>query len=368
MNNNILKFGVLGGAAMLGFFGCGESTSFEGETAIPITELPPKYAAALCQSYSTCAGPLLDVYLGGADCTTNLRRTLEDELTVIQEAVTAGTAKYDGTKLQACVDKIASLGCDAIYQRDIDVCVATLHGTLATGSMCTMDFECASGNFCKSNQACPGTCTARQAAGATCDKDDQCASGLSCKLHKCEAPGGVGAVCGGANDPECRTGLTCVGKDAQTKTPGLCKENAEVFAGNVGDVCDIQAAKFCKAGSVCSILSASVTGLVSKCTAPVASGAACKASLPSQCPLDEYCKLQGKLALGMVDGTCTKKPANGEPCGEDLFGTVCAPYTTCDKMNKCVTVERAGGACSDANSCYSDTCTGGKCVAGGKCN
>jgi|GEM_PF-2204762 len=54
--------------------------------------------------------------------------------------------------------------------------------------------------------------------------------------------------------------------------------------------------------------------------------------------------------------------------GDELFGAVCAPYTTRNKPGKCVNVERAGGACADANTCYSETCTGGKCVAGGKCN
>jgi len=124
---------------------------------------------------------------------------------------------------------------------------------------------------------------------------------------------------------------------------------------------EVQAGKLCKEGSVCSILSATASGATLECAAPVAPRAACKASYPSQCPGDEYCKLQGKVALGMVDGTCTKKPGNGEACGDELFGAVCAPYTTCNKAGKCVNVERAGGACADANTCYSETCTGGKC-------
>ncbi len=369
LKHTVLKLSLCGGLSVLGFLsGCGESTGFEGPTPIPITELPAKYSAAICAAYGTCVGALLPLFLGGEDCTTNLRRVVEDELPNFQTAVMSGKAKYDGTKLQACADKLAGLGCDAIYQRDIDECVATLSGTVAAGQACTMDVECAKGNYCK-GVACPGICSAREAAGGSCDADTDCASGLACHSGKCETLAKVDEACGLATSPDCSAGLTCVGADSKAKKVGKCRPNAEAFKGSVSESCDPQAGVLCKEGSVCTIQSFGVAGLVAACTAPLAAGAACKASYPDACPLDEYCKLSGNIALGMVDGACTKKPKAGEPCGVGLLGgDICAPNWRCNKAKTCIVEERAGGSCESADICYSGTCTGGKCVAGGKCN
>ncbi|GEM_PF-780374 len=362
-----LKLSLCGGLGLLGFLGgCGESTSFEGPTPIPITELPTKYATALCVAYGSCLGPLLPVFLAGEDCTTNLRRVLEDELPNFQAAVMSGKATYDGTQLQACVDKLAGLGCDAIYQRD--VCVTTLSGAVAAGQACTMDVECAKGNYCK-GVACPGTCSPREAAGGSCDSDTDCASGLECNSGACETLAKLDEACGVATSPECSAGLVCVDADSKAKKPGKCRPNAEAFKGSVSESCDPQAGVLCKEGSVCTIQSWDLAGLVATCTAPLAAGAACKASYPDACPLDEYCKLSGNIALRMVDGTCTKKPKAGEPCGVGLLGgDICAPNWRCNQDKKCIVEERVGGACESADICYSGTCTGGKCVAGGQCN
>ncbi len=372
LKHTVLKLSLCGGLGLLGLLsGCGESTSFEGTTPIPITELPSKYSAAICAAYSACVGPFVPVVSNGTDCTTTWRRVLEDELPNYQAAVTSGKVKYDGTKLQACVDKVAGLGCSAINQRDIDLCVATLSGTVSAGMPCTMDVECAQGTFCN-GPACPGICTARQAAGATCKNDTDCASGLGCHRDKCETPGSAGDVCGGQNDANCREGLMCVGADAQAGKAGQCRALADVFAGNLGDSCDPRADKLCKSGSVCTVQSYNLLSdtLVAKCAAPVTSGAACKIAGPDACPPEEFCKVTGSIVANMVDGSCTRKPTDGEPCAADFSSkkVICAPYTVCNKSTTCVNLERTGGACESASICYSGTCTGGKCVAGGKCN
>ncbi len=57
---------------------------------------------AWCDAFKECFGPLYELFAAGEDCEARAAAAFEDEVVVIQTAIAAGKASYDGTKAQAC--------------------------------------------------------------------------------------------------------------------------------------------------------------------------------------------------------------------------------------------------------------------------
>ena len=70
-------------------------------------------------------------------------------------AIKAGTIEYDAKAAAACVNGLSAPSCDAFWDDGLaypDECFTAMHGTIAAGGACTIDFECAD------DMLCEGTC------------------------------------------------------------------------------------------------------------------------------------------------------------------------------------------------------------------
>jgi hypothetical protein len=345
---------------MLGACG-GSSDDDEGNGgSIAIGDLPKALAEAQCGLYQKCLGDLYTVFLGAEDCVTLTERSIENgELAQLEAAVESGDVKYDGQAAKTCLEQISARSCDALLERENAACDQAVEGNVAVGSDCDFDFQCQGQAFCKIESGCPGKCTARQAAGSSCTDDDHCADGLTCSetTNACIAPAGAGQACGGASAPPCSPSYLCAGEDENQGTSGTCKASNEVFTAAIGEACSFKTGALCVTSAACTI--DDLANLSGTCSAKAAAGGSCtRASIPAQCPSDQYCAGAG------VDpeGTCTTLPLDGEPCVDVLGEQRCGAYTRCES-GTCRALQTNGGACSTAAVCYSQVCQGGACRA-----
>lgn len=332
------------------------------ETGITLEELPAKYAATFCQVFTDCVGDLYGIFRPGEECLKDFEPALEEELAPLSDAVKAGRVKYDGTKVQACLDDVAARNCAALSDREPPSCQAALEGTVKQGADCTLDEECEGDSYCKLGDSCPGKCAPYEPAGGACISNDNCKSGLACDDNgHCVAPSQEGDACE-QGEPKCSDGLICLGQDKDAKKPGSCYTIEAALAGKKGDDCSLDG-HLCGGGLSCEI-TAVMPQIAGSCVAKVASGEVCHAAFPDECPDDEYC------ALGLnplMPGKCTAKPGKGEKCASGLGGAEqCAPYTRCDN-GVCRDVAHAGEDCTTNDTCYSGHCVGGACVTGNSC-
>jgi hypothetical protein len=321
-----------------------------------------------CAGILPCLGPLESFFLNGADCEDSLTAQLEDQAVPRwQAAIDAGTLVYHPDKARACLDAFADVGCDIPSSRTPPECEEALEGTVALGDDCNDGMECAGVAYCQFVNQCPGTCEALEAAGSPCSDDGDCEDGLSCQNGDCAAPAGEGDACGGADDPDCSLGLLCLGEDEEAGTSGACQPVEDLLIGGDGDACDpIGGGPLCQEGLSC-ILDSVTPGtfeLVFVCAGAVASGEACKAGFPDQCPDDEMC--DADVEAGQIDGTCVSLPDDGEACAATMFGAGCAPGLSCID-DVCTEMARIGEVCAVDDGCYSDTCDGDTCAAPPAC-
>jgi len=345
---------ILGVFAVIGgFVGCG-STSGDDETTalpIPLSDFPSAYADATCGTYEACWGPILDLLLAGEDCLQTAQTAISDELSRIEQAVQDGKVKYDGAKLQACLDAVKARGCG--LGGEPPECTAAIDGTVALGQPCSMNLECAGGDtYCRTTTTCPGTCERKENAGAACTGNDDCAAGLRCSdtTQLCFVPAGAGDRCGGGTAPDCEPGLFCLGEDADAGQEGNYRSIAEAFSGTVGEACILNSTPFCEPDLRCVVdaVNATTGEITTRCSAPVASAAACKTAYPDMCPVDQYCA----VPANQLNGVCTARPGNGQPCAQRGNDTFCAPGTRCDG-GTCRSLQKLGGACQTNDVCYS---------------
>jgi len=339
--------------------GCSESST-PPPASVPLAELPTAYAAAICEAADTCFGPLLPIFLAGGDCATPNRGEIANyALPLFEAAIARGTLIYDGARASACFDAIGAGGCDTLAWTMPPACEEALEGTVALGGDCDVDAECTGDTVCVPNATCPGTCTMRGGPGRVCTRDQECQSGFVCDSTSCTAPPSEGQACQGPSAPDCRRGLICVGNNEMRA--GTCRTQAAVFTAAEGATCDLDAGTFCQEGLSCIVDGFVVGGGATLlCARPVATGAACKFAVPTQCPLGEYCT--ARLAPGMTEGTCMSLPAGGEPCtGDDTFGPPCAAAHVCVGTT-CRPLQANGGACETAAECYGYVCTAGVCA------
>lgn len=351
-------------SAVLAASACeGSSTAFS-DTGIALDEVPAKYAAELCAAYESCVSKeVYALFTNGSDCAEQIeRRLLNGEFPQYQALIDAGRMRYDGTKVQACLDALRAKTCETLNERPIPACDAALDGTVALGGACDLSGECEGAAFCQAQAGtCPGQCVAPLVAGQDCAADDQCASGLSCssETQKCVRPTGLGQPCE-LGAPPCAAGLLCIGKDNQTS--GTCRTPDETFSAAEGAACDPQS-QLCSVGLSCAIDTLAASGATFKCvkTGAYAAGSACKLAFPEACPTGNYCKAPG--ATLVVDGSCAPAPGVGEACGSNLLRpAICAPGTVC-VAGKCQSLVENGVSCFGNAMCYSEHCAANGCQA-----
>jgi len=349
--------------------GCGDSEG--GSSGPTLEETGAMLVDAYCDLFTSCMPAVFaEQYFGSGGCEARLQANLDDgELLGIQEAIDTGRVTYDGAKVDDCFAAVSALGCGIETARVFNEgsCAEVFVGTVDEGGGCVVDVDCAGNNFCDRSAGCPGTCSAPRTEGGDCEDDDDCVEGLACAndTGKCVARATEGQACGGGVQEDCALGLTCAGDDDETQTPGLCKKNEDVFAGALGDPCDLSATELCEDGLSCVVTSLDGNGATFACAEAVASGAACSLGIPDPCPTGEYCDGIDPNT-GDVDGTCTALPGVGDPCVES-FGGQCQPGLVCGDDNHCWGVGRIGASCSGDESCASENCAGGTCAAPATC-
>jgi hypothetical protein len=340
----------------------GSSTDGDSAANVALEDLPKELASVTCEVVDQCFAGAYSVISGGEDCNTSITRSIEDgEFGLVQRAVDAGEVTYDPSAVSGCLDAVRSAGCAIFTQRLGELCADVLVGAVASGGDCTISVQCQSGLFCKTDAACPGTCTALLAAGQACEDDDQCQSGLLCSgdTGRCIVPAKKGQACGGGTEPPCPPDLVCQGDD--DTTPGTCRAFADVFVKGEGSSCDIMGTDLCSLGLSCAVVGVNAdNSLDMQCAQPASSGGACHLAIPEHCPSGEFCELQPQS----VDGTCRPTPTDGQPCGvqsPDQGATVCAAEHVCIN-GTCQALQRLGAPCQIADTCYSGVCTSGGCA------
>ena len=337
----------------------------DGGESIPLADLPPKLAQALCSAYENCYGGVFELFLGGVDCvSTTEQRIRNGTFPLLQGQIDQGTVVYDGSKAQACLDSFSTRTCAETLERDSAECLAALDGTVPLGGACTLDEVCQGLAICRSaTGTCPGQCTALLVAGQACEEDGDCQSGLQCSSETklCVAPAAEGQACEhGA--PPCGPGLLCLGKDDDQQTPGTCKTPAAALSAPAGGVCDPTNGQLCQAGAACVLQSVDVVAATIEwsCVTVGSYGAGgdCRPGFPDACVAGYYCKTGGDI-LALLGGTCTPIPTAGETCGTGT--SQCQPGAVC-VSGICQNLVSNGVSCTADAMCFSGYCgTSGGC-------
>jgi hypothetical protein len=258
------------------------------------------HAAALCAKLSQCAPFLLKAAYGeAATCTDRLTTACT------AQSLSPGSGMTQANIL-ACEASLATADCKDVFANNLPAC--TFHGTLADGTTCGDNSQCASG-FCSTGGNLCGACAGKGAAGSTCasGSNDECQTGLVCTTGKiCAQPAAIGAACDDATKP-CLTGSFCTTAKTCALTvaagqdcPGtylnfgdgticLGKTSAQIGTATAGQPCGLApgngaSATLCAPGSVaaCTLLSGGIQlfGLPTKgiCSAPIQDGFTCTAT------------------------------------------------------------------------------------------
>ncbi len=350
-------------ATVLLMFGAGGCDG-GGGGGLPVEQLPEATADAICGQVLSCLGNYSSVL--GTDTTcrpqaTGVSRNGEHALWLA--AIARGTTVYDGEAANACVTATSTVGCEVIGAPAPAACADVFAGTLTLGEACSIDAECAGEAYC-AGAACPetsGVCTMRSPGGGSCAAQNECVLGLDCEGGICVVPSSnSGGSCEGVGG--CPLDEQCVG--AMGGGVGTCVNRAMLETAALGDACNLRGEDIvlCRDGISCAVTGFSPpASAIFECVADVASGAPCNAAVPSMCPDGEYCEGANPLML-MFDGTCTRRPGDGEACGSSLLGEVCAFGSNC-VAGTCVSPKDNGSACDSDQGCYSDRCRSGVCVA-----
>jgi hypothetical protein len=151
------------------------------------------FAKTQCQRMQACSPYLLATSFGdSAQCET----ALTSSCTKNQAAPGA-----DATQGAGCIDALEAVACEDLFGNSFpDAC--RLQGSLAIGSACGSDWQCASG-VCNFDSSQCGQCADPVPENGDCTTNKRCAHGLNCNTsNRCVRPGR-------RNDP-CATASPCV--------------------------------------------------------------------------------------------------------------------------------------------------------------
>ncbi len=362
--------------AVSSFAACGGSNTSDSNP-IPIDQVPAELANSFCAAEQACNPFFYSVAFANTDCVAQFTKQFQEaSYNDIQNAVSAGTVKYDGNLARTCADAISAGSCAVLDNNTPDSCQQALGGTVATGAACDIDQECTGLSRCDTTGGtCPGKCAPRASAGVACGKDGDCALGFVCSpiTSLCVAPAAVGAQCKGTVAGNCSAGLLCIGNDDGKKVPGTCMTAATALTQADGATCDLQAGPWCANGFACVVQSLSGATLTSKCQAVAAAGGPCGVGVPNACPAGQYCPLAlADLVKGTYTASCTALPTEGQACGPALSLARCAANLVCDDTTTplapvCITPVELGNTCTDSSLCYSQNCVKSACVPASPC-
>jgi hypothetical protein len=264
-------------------------------------------AGALCDKIASCSPFGFQVlYADAATCKSRGPLTCASGLM-------ANGAKATPADLEACKQGYVDAKCEDLIAGN-QPAPCQLQGTLAAGSACGENLQCAGANtYCNiaANQTC-GVCAARPAAGATCSQSSDCQTGLVCgmgtgqTMGACVTPGAAGAACDAPHP--CQVSLRCVGGTCSPPAAAgaACDVNAQncdsikglycttskvcatIPTANAGGACGVTGTTFtvCTGGASCKLPANSLSGT---CEALAADGAMCDATNGPQCTSPAVC-------------------------------------------------------------------------------
>ena len=283
---------------------CGSDTGSSDSTGtsggVTVEQACASFASAACSKLSSCSSFFLELTYGDeATCRDRLGLTCPP-------SVGAPGSSQSAADWQACANDIPSLGCDAIFERNLPQSCRPKEGTLPDGAACGDSSQCRTSN-CDTNDKECGVCAPIVAAGSACMEEDDCDYGLTCAQSKCVKRAEMGATCDAATP--CKVTLACSG--GKCAAPAGAGEPCGAMAAG----CDTLKGLGCNAMNVCQKV---------KLVGP---GEVC-----GQVGLDFIgCKGGGKCKVavgGMGMGTCLAPAADGAACGAD-DGPECQDPATC---------------------------------------
>jgi hypothetical protein len=352
-----------GGSAPRG----GSSGAATGGTSVGPDATLDDYSAAytdvLCKVLGRCY-PLASGY-AGQDCVAAYGPIIEDQLFgLIRPSIDAGTIVYHPEALPQCLRDWENASCD-VASLDVPACDAVFTGTLARGTACQNDLECA-GRQCMVGDQCPGTCGELAQSNEPCSSDNACDNQLACRNGGCVPTAKLGEACD-ENKP-CRGYTYCYTAPTSEIAAGICVVRTDVPGVLEGERCEIPE-RLCTDGLVCTVEVEGGTS-ISRCRAKVAASSACLYSFPDACPGGQYCNITTALGVKPAAGTCQPVPALGEQCihGE-IFSAPCAAGQLCDRESeRCILGKRLNEACSANGECFSTHCSAeGECATELEC-
>lgn len=313
---------------------------------IALDQVVPAHKHAVCRYLARC-GYFPDV----ATCVrANLRTfppAMEEMLRFppargIGAAVEHGKILYDGSKLEQCLDAIASFTCDPQdwSGRNLPIeCVDAVRGTLPGGAPCILSEECisqycmpeaaedGSTAHCDSHACCQGTCVGDAPPGPLlvgdpCPLLAGCPDGSYCDIY-CIAVLPEGALC--SQDFQCGPGLACLGSGHY----GRCMPAAAASGpgGLPGATCGFDGTDPCSPYYHCNYDS-------HRCESDPLIGEACN-PLIGCFEQNAYCDRESWL--------CTERHGPGEHCPSGLDSCVedyyCADH---DGTNTCMLLPGVG--------------------------
>jgi hypothetical protein len=256
-----------------------------GDTAARDTQVQ-RYAQLTCELQQRCFPGFLSYTQGSV--TECEQRTVSVNTWITD---LPGAAGEDATFWSGCADYWASATCDALLSvAPIPAC--THRGTKGAADPCNANDECSTG-FCKQSGWACGQCADLPAAGSTCTMDTDCAPGNWCMpSKKCEPPANLGESC--SDQLYCAPELICYNGTC-TKAPN--KVNATCDSAS-GLRCDWWLGLYCSSGSC-------VQGT------PVAAGGSCYS--PNYCDKLGACQ-SGKCVAAAADNGGGCDLTNGPSC------------------------------------------------------
>jgi hypothetical protein len=245
----------------------------------------------------------------------------------------------------------------------IEGCKTAVTGAGGPGDQCNSAYECQIGSYCKL-EGCPGVCTTYPGLGAGCSDGNPCdpSQGLYCEATPadggaadagtagiCQAFVAIGADCSRKNS-QCVPGAFCIGNK--------CERLTDVFTLNSGQAC-FNNSLLCNPGLSCEFSGVPYLSAAT-CTAQKATNAACRLSLPSECPKGSYCTVS---VFNTSPGQCVGTPTETQACamgGEQSIGlsAPCAAGLACVN-GICKSRKLIGDACETNAQCYSGYCAPG---------
>jgi hypothetical protein len=183
-----------------------------------LDELGAALARSLCPKLLECctAPELGELFDDGppsdeTSCVTALTGPMEELVAGLAGSVAAGRARYDGARMEACLERIEQVACGEfagfVGEEELFASceAAPFIAEVDDGGACGADVECKS-RFCAGRgEGELGSCAALPGAGDTCP-ESRCAEGLYCDSlgPSCVAQRADGESC--AAEDECLSG------------------------------------------------------------------------------------------------------------------------------------------------------------------